>query len=155
MSAGDPMTPLASWQGLASLFTAVGLGGIITALLQRPSRQSVAASAHKDHATGEAAVIAATANAFTEVTSGLREEIERLQGDVARITEALAHAHQRVEAAEAEATRLTAELDRTRRERDDAREEARLANEKVELLNGQLRQQQQVMASMTRTEGKA
>lgn len=155
MSAGDPITPLASWPGIASLLGALGLGGILTALIQRPPARAVNATAAKDHATGEAAVIAATANAFTEVTSGLREEIERLQADVARITAALAHAHQRVEAAEAEAARLTAELERTRHERDEAREDARAALEKVEMLNGQLRQQQQVMASMTRTEGKA
>lgn len=148
------MTPLASVAGIVSLLAALGLGGILTALIQRPSRQTVEAGAAKDHATGEAAVIAATANAFTEVTSGLREEIERLQADVARITAALAHAHQRVEAAEAEAARLTAELERTRQERDEARDEARAALDKVELLNGQLRQQQQVMASMTRTEGR-
>lgn len=148
MPAGDPMTPLASVGGIVSLLAALGLGGILTALIQRPARQTVEAGAAKDHATGEAAVIAATANAFTEVTSGLREEIERLQADVARITAALAHAHQRVEAAEAEAARLTAELERTRQERDDA-----LA--KAEMLNGQVRQLQQVMASAARTEGKA
>ncbi|SFS42076.1 hypothetical protein [Brevundimonas viscosa] len=155
MSAGDPITPLASWQGIASLLGALGLGAVLKAIVERPSRRNADAVAAKDHATGEAAVITATASAFTEVTSGLREEIERLQADVARITAALAHAHQRVEAAEAEAARLTAELERTRHERDEAREDARKALEKVEMLNGQIRQQQQVMASMTRTEGRA
>ena len=71
--------PLASPGGIAALLTAVGFGGVLTALINRPSRRAVDATAAKYGATGGAAVIAATANAFTEVTSGLREEIERLQ----------------------------------------------------------------------------
>ena len=80
MSAGHHLNmPLASWEGVVTLLTALGLGGVLTALVNRPSRRAVDATASKEHATGEAAVITATASAFTEVTSGLREEIERLQ----------------------------------------------------------------------------
>ena len=38
-----------------------GLGGVLTAWVQRPSRRAVNATASKDEATGEAAVITAIA----------------------------------------------------------------------------------------------
>lgn len=147
MSAGDPMTPLASWQGIASLLGALGLGGILTALIQRPPARAVDATAAKDHATGEAAVITATAKAFTDVTTSLREEIERLQQEAARFGADLAAAHDRAVALEAQVRQLTADLERVRQERD-------AALEKAELLNGQVRQLQQVVASATRTDTK-
>lgn len=134
-------------QSIAALIGALGLGGILTALIQRPSRAAIEAAASKDHATGEAAVITATATAFTEVTTGLREEIERLQRVAVTFEADLAAAHDRAVALEAQVARLTADLDRVRRERDGALE-------KVELLNGQVRQLQQVMASATRAESK-
>lgn len=149
MSAGDEfMMPLGSWQSIVALLSALGLGGVLTALVQRPSRANADALAAKDHATGGAAVIAATANAFTEVTSSLREEIERLQGLSATFEADLAAAHARAVELEALVAQLRDDLERVRGERD-------AALERVELLNGQLRQQQQVMASMTRTEGRA
>lgn len=88
-------TPLTSWTGLISLMGALGLGGVLTALASRPSRRAVAATAAKDEATGEAAVIASIASAFTGTTASLREEIERMQ-------EALNEFRERVAAAEAE-----------------------------------------------------
>lgn len=51
-------TPLGSLQGVAALLTALGVGGVLTALAQRPSKKAVDAMAAKDEATGEAAVIA-------------------------------------------------------------------------------------------------
>ena len=63
----------------AALLTALGLGGVLTALAQRPSKRAVDATAAKDEATGEAAVIASMATAFTGTTGALREEIERMQ----------------------------------------------------------------------------
>ena len=132
------------------MLTGGGVGAVIVALINKfrapEDRRAVNAVASRDEATGGAAVIAATANAFTEVTSSLREEIERLQGLSATFEADLAAAHARAVELEALVTRLREDLDRVRAERD-------AALERVELLNGQLRQQQQVMASMTRTAG--
>lgn len=88
-------TPLASWGGVAALLGALGLGGIVTAIIQRPSRRSAEATASKDEAMGEAAVIASMATAFTGTTGALREEIDRMQ-------EMLNDLRQRVAEAEAE-----------------------------------------------------
>lgn len=155
MSAGDPIiAPIVSWQGLASLLGALGLGGILTALIQRPSSASAAATASRDRATGEASLIEATATAFTEVTGGLREEIERLQQDAGRLQADLAAAHVRAVELEAQVARLTAELERVTRERDQALEKADAALQRVEMLNGEVRQLQQVLASGARAAGK-
>ena len=72
-------TPLGSWEGVIALLSALGLGGVLTAIVQRPSKRAVDATAAKDEATGEAAVIASMATAFTGTTGALREEIERMQ----------------------------------------------------------------------------
>lgn len=146
MSAGHHISmPFASWEGIATLLTALGLGGVLTALVQRPSRRSIDATASKDHATGEAAVITATASAFTEVTSGLREEIERLQRVAVTFEADLAAAHDRAVALDAQVRKLTADLDRVRQERD-------AALEKAEQKEGEIRQLQQVIASLRRSE---
>ena len=79
MSTGEHIMPHASWEGVAALLGALGLGGVLTALAQRPSRRSVEATAANAEATGEAAVIASIASAFTGTTGALREEIERMQ----------------------------------------------------------------------------
>lgn len=95
MSSGAHVMPHVSWEGLVALFGALGLGGVLTALAQRPSRKAVDATAARDEATGEAAVIASMATAFTGTTGALREEIERMQ-------EMLNDLRQRVAEAEAE-----------------------------------------------------
>ncbi len=79
MSAGDHITPHVSWESIAAVLTALGLGGVLTAWASRPSRRSVDATAAHAEATGEAAVIASIASAFTGTTGALREEIERMQ----------------------------------------------------------------------------
>ena len=146
MSAGHHLNmPFASWEGVVTLLTALGLGGVLTALVNRPSRRAVDATASKEHATGEAAVITATASAFTEVTSGLREEIERLQRVAVTFEADLAAAHDRAVALDAQVRKLTADLDRVRRERD-------AALEKAEQKEGEIRQLQQVIASLRRSE---
>jgi len=71
--------PHFTWEGTIALLGALGLGGVLTALVQRPSRRAVDATAARDEATGEAAVIASLATAFTGTTGALREEIDRLQ----------------------------------------------------------------------------
>ena len=138
-----PVTTFPSWEGLVAFLGAIGLGGVLTALAQRPARRSVDASASKDHATGEAAVITATATAFTEVTSGLREEIERLQRVAVTFEADLAAAHDRAVAAEAQIRKLTADLERVRRERD-------VALEKVEQKEGEIRQLKAVFDAQKR-----
>lgn len=146
MSAGHHLSmPFASWEGVVALLTALGLGGVLTAWAQRPSRRAIDATASKDHATGEAAVITATATAFTEVTSGLREEIERLQRVAVTFEADLAAAHDRAVALDAQVRKLTADLDRVRRERD-------AALEKAEQKDGEIRQLQQVISSLRRAE---
>ena len=146
MSAGHHLNmPLASWEGVVTLLTALGLGGVLTALVNRPSRRAVDATASREHATGEAAVITATASAFTEVTSGLREEIERLQRVAVTFEADLAAAHDRAVALDAQVGKLTADLDRVRQERD-------AALEKAEQKEGEIRQLQQVIASLRRSE---
>lgn len=146
MSAGHHLNmPFASWEGVVTLLTALGLGGVLTALVNRPSRRAVDATASKEHATGEAAVITATASAFTEVTSGLREEIERLQRVAVTFEADLAAAHDRAVALDAQVRKLTADLDRVRQERD-------AALEKAEQKEGEIRQLQQVIASLRRSE---
>lgn len=147
MSGGDPIAPIASWQWLISLLGALGLGGVLTALAQRPSRRAVEATAARDQAAGSAEVIEATASAFTEVTSALRQEIERLQAEGVRHQAALQAALERVVELEGIVGRLTNELERVRSERDEARA-------LVDLLRGELAQLKQVMASTGRAEAK-
>lgn len=91
--------PFASWEGMATLLGALGLGGVLTALIQRPSRRSVDASAAKDEATGEAAVISSLATAFTGTTAALREEIERMQETLNELRQRVAEAEAEVRAA--------------------------------------------------------
>lgn len=79
MSTGDHIVPHLSWEGIVGFLGALGIGGVLTALAGRPSRRSVEATAANAEATGEAAVIASIATAFTGTTASLREEIERLQ----------------------------------------------------------------------------
>lgn len=95
---------------------------------------------------GGASVITATATAFTEITSGMREEIERLQRVAVTFEADLAAAHQRAVALELQMKKALADLDRVRRERD-------AALEKVEMLNGEVRQRDQLILSLKRTEG--
>lgn len=98
MSAGD-LTPLASWQGIAGLLGALGLGGFLTALAQRPSRRTVEANAAKDEATGEAAVIAAIASAFTGTTTSLHEEVDRLQSALNELRQRVVEVEEQLKAA--------------------------------------------------------
>ena len=91
-------TPLTSWTGLISLMGALGLGGALTALVSRPSRRAVSAAAAKDEATGEAAVIASIASAFTGTTASLREEIERMQDTLNEFRQRVAEAEGEVRA---------------------------------------------------------
>ena len=114
MSAGHHITmPFASWEGIVTLLTALGLGGVLTAWAQRPSRRAVDATAAKDEATGEAAVIASIATAFTGTTGALREEIERMQLMLNELRTRVVEAEAEIRAAalrEADQARVIADL---------------------------------------------
>lgn len=114
MSAGHHITvPFASWEGIVALLGALGLGGVLTALAQRPSRRAVDATAAKDEATGEAAVIASIATAFTGTTGALREEIERMQIMLNELRTRVVEAEAEIRAAalrEADQARIIADL---------------------------------------------
>ena len=90
--------PLASPGVITAILTGLGLGSVLTALVSRPSKRAVAATASKDEATGEAAVIGALANAFTGTTASLREEIERMQDTLNEFRQRVAEAEGEVRA---------------------------------------------------------
>lgn len=107
MSVGDQFAaPFASWEGIVGLLGALGIGGVLTAWIQRPSRRQVEATAAKDEATGEAAVIASIATAFTGTTGALREEIERMQGMLNELRTRVVEAEAELRAAVARETGL-------------------------------------------------
>ena len=113
MSAGGNIISHASWEGIVALLGALGLGGVLTAIVQRPSRKTVEAAASKDEATGEAAVIASIATAFTGTTGALREEIERMQAMLNELRTRVVEAEAEIRAAalrEAELERSNADL---------------------------------------------
>lgn len=153
----DLATPAASWRDIGALLGALGLGGLLTALAKRPSRRTVEAAASRDEATGEAAVIASIASAFTGTTGALREEIERMQEMLddmrRRVTEAEAQAATQARVITEQAGQiidLKAQLEvshgdvvRLRGERDDGR--ARIAQ-----LEGDVRQLNAVIAAKDR-----
>ena len=147
--------PLTTPGGIAALLTAVGLGGVLTALINRPSRRAVAATAAKDEATGEAAVIGALANAFTGTTASLREEIERMQETLNEFRQRVAEAEAEVRAVLArEAVKdrviadLKAQLEVSHQDVIRLRAERDAALDKASLFEGESRQLKTVMESM-------
>ncbi|MBX4158771.1 hypothetical protein K4A07_16745 [Lactiplantibacillus plantarum] len=150
-------SPLSSWSGVLALLSALGLGGVLTALVSRPSRRTIDATAAKDEATGEAAVIASIASAFTGTTASLREEIERMQETLNEFRQRVAEAEAEVRAAvarEAVKDRLIADqklqlatahddVIRLRGERD-------AANEKIVQQEGEIRQLKAVIDARAR-----
>lgn len=154
---GEITTPLTSWTGLISLMGALGLGGALTALISRPSRRAVSAAAAKDEATGEAAVIASIASAFTGTTASLREEIERMQEALNEFRERVAAAEAEVRAAvarEAVKDRLIADqkaqLEIAHQDVIRLRGERDAANEKAIQQEGEIRQLKAVIDAQDR-----
>lgn len=151
MSAGDEIIlPAASWRDYGALLGALGLGGLLTALVKRPSRRAVEAAAGRDVATGEAAVIASIASAFTGTTGALREEIERMQEMLddmrRRVTEAEAQAATQARVITDQAgliIDLKGQLEISNAERDEARG-------RVGQLEGDVRQLNAVIAAKDR-----
>lgn len=85
------------------------MGGVLTALVKRPSRKAAEAAVSKDEATGETAVIASIATAFTGTTGALREEIERMQAMLNELRSRVVEAEAEMRAA----TLREAELERS------------------------------------------
>jgi len=114
MSAGHHLTmPFASWEGIVALLGALGIGGALTAWVQRPSRRAVDAAAARDESTGEAAVITSLATAFTGTTASMREEIDRLQIVLNDLRTRVVEAEAEIRAAalrEADQARIIADL---------------------------------------------
>lgn len=162
MSAGDEIiAPFVSIPGVVAILTALGLGGVLQAWASRPSRRSAEAAASKDEATGEAAVIASMATAFTGTTASLREEIERMQAMLNELRTRVVEAEAEIRAAaarEAGLERLVADqkaqlaishedVIRLRTERDAAL--ARVAQQE-----GEIRQLNAIADAAKRIEGK-
>lgn len=150
-------TSLLTREGIIALLGALGLGGVLSALIQRPSRRAIAASAAKDEATGEAAVIASIASAFTGTTASLREEIERMQDTLNEFRQRVAEAEAEVRAAvarEAVKDRLIADqkvqLDIAHRDVVRLRSERDAANEKTVQQEGEIRQLKAVIEARVR-----
>lgn len=113
-----------------------GIGAAVVALINkfRPKedRDAVKAAAEKTRQEGEAVVLTSMAEAFTEVTGGLRGEVERLRGEAGEIRARAVSLETKLDAAmarvedlerqldEAKAIheRLQGDLDRVRGERD-------------------------------------
>lgn len=150
-------TPLTSWPGLSALLGALGLGGVLTALAQRPSRRAVDATAAKDEATGEAAVIASMATAFTGTTGALREEIERMQDMLNDLRQRVAEAEAELRAAagrEAGLERIIADqkaqLETSHNDVVRLRAERDAALDKTVQQEGEIRQLKAVIEAQTR-----
>ena len=115
-----------------------GIGAVLLAMVQKPwthvEQKALHASASKEEAAGKADLLVAMTSTFTDVTGGLRHEIERLQLDAGELRQRavqfeteLRLALQRVDdlerlVAEKDAiiARLTEDLDRVRTQRDGA-----------------------------------
>ena len=150
-------TPLTSWSGFLALLGALGVGGVLTAIAGRPSRRAVAATASKDEATGEAAVIKSIAEAFTGTTASLREEIERMQDTLNEFRERVAEAEAEVRAAvarEAVKDRMIADqkaqLEIAHNDVVRLRNERDAAIEKTVQQEGEIRQLKAVIEAKTR-----
>lgn len=158
MTAGHHITmPFASWEGIVTLLTALGLGGVLTAWAQRPSRRSVDATAAKDEATGEAAVIASIATAFTGTTASLREEIERMQAMLNELRTRVVEAEAELRAAvlresdlERENASLRAQIAISHDDVIRLRSERDAAVDKAIQQEGEIRQLKSVIGAQTR-----
>lgn len=164
MSVGDNMMMPGAGQVLVMLGSG-GVGAVIVALINKfrhqEDREAVKAGAQKAVAEGEAAVLTSVASAFTEVTGGLREEIDRLQEMLNDLRQRVVEAEVELRAAaarEADKDRqigdLKAQLEvshddviRLRVERDSARA-------RVDQLEGENRQLKALADSARRVEAK-
>ena len=141
-----------------------GIGAVVVALINklRPKedREAVKATAEKTRQEGEAVVLASMAEAFTEVTGGLREEIERLQGDAGEIRQRavqleseLNAALKRVDDLEAQLAEARAVIKRTQADLDRVRGERETLHEKCVQQEGEIRQLKAVIEARERVGG--
>lgn len=160
MTQGAHVLPHLSWGDVVSLLTALGLGGVITAIVQRPSKRAVDAAASQAEATGEAAVIASIATAFTGTTGALREEIERMQTMLNELRTRVVEAEAELRAAAARETGLErlvadlrAQLEAALADVARLRSERESATEKTVQQEGEIRQLKAVIEATTRVGG--
>lgn len=152
-------------QIVAAIAGSAGLGAVFTELLRKfrskEDKAAMAAVTARDHAQGEAAVIAAMAGAFTDTTSSLREEIDRMQDMLNDFRErvALAEAENRASAVrEAALARenadLRVQLDTAQGDVLRLRSERDTAVERVVQQEGEIRQRDAIIAATKRMESK-
>lgn len=152
----------------AQVLLGTGAGGVIVAIINRfksrEERDALNATSDKDRAAGSADVIHAVTEAFTGVTGGLREEIERMKVDAGDLRQRAVQLESELDAAlktiglmeqqlaeaKANAERLQADLDRAHGDLDRVRGERDLAQARVAQLEGELRQMQAVVTSAAR-----
>ena len=141
------------------------LGATITELLRKVRSKEDKAALHavasRDHAQGEAAVIASMAAAFTGTTGALREEVERMQLMLNELRSRVVDAEAELRAAaarEADLERqiadLKSQLATALAEADRLRAERNLALERVIQQEGEVRQDHAIIDALRRTEAK-
>jgi hypothetical protein len=134
---------------------------VIRKFRSKEDKDALAAVASRDHAQGEAAVIAAMAGAFTDTTSSLREEIDRMQEMLNDFRErvALAEAENRASAVrEAGLQRdnesLRSQLETAQGDVLRLRSERDIAVERVVQQEGEIRQRDAIIDATRRAESK-
>ena len=141
------------------------LGATITELLRKVRSKEDKAALHavasRDHAQGEAAVIASMAAAFTGTTGALREEVERMQSMLNELRSRVVEADRELRAAaarEADLERqivdLKSQLATALADAARLRAERNLALERVIQQEGEVRQDHAVIDALKRAESK-
>ena len=152
-------------QVVAALAGSSVLGATITELLRKVRSKEDKAALHavasRDHAQGEAAVIASMAAAFTGTTGALREEVERMQSMLNELRSRVVEADRELRAAaarEADLERqivdLKSQLATALADAARLRAERNLALERVIQQEGEVRQDHAVIDALKRAESK-
>ena len=152
-------------QVVAALAGSSVLGATITELLRKvrskEDKAALRAVASRDHAQGEAAVIASMAAAFTGTTGALREEVERMQSMLNELRSRVVEADRELRAAaarEADLERqivdLKSQLATALADAARLRAERNLALERVIQQEGEVRQDHAVIDALKRAESK-
>lgn len=134
---------------------------LIRKVRSKEDKDALAAVASRDHAQGEAAVIAAMAGAFTGTMGGMREEVERLQERLDALHKRVVEAEAALQAAAVENTALVRENTDLRTQLDTAhadviriRGERDTAVERVLQQEGEIRQRDAIIEAKKRVESK-
>ena len=152
-------------QVVAALAGSSVLGATITELLRKVRSKEDKAALHavasRDHAQGEAAVIASMAAAFTGTTGALREEVERMQSMLNELRTRVVEAEGELRAAAAREADLERQVADLRSQLEAAladaarlRAERNAAGERVVQQEGEVRQANAVIDALKRAESK-